>query len=457
MSFALLSSLIAVADARTLAAADRANGELGKKVVERIDMITKTLGFSGTVLVAKDNELVAVLARGMANVEAELNNEHETLFEIASCTKPFTAIAVLQLIEKGRLSLDDSIASLLPNVPDHCKAITVRHLLQHTSGIPGTNTSGRGTRIEDVVPSFLDGGPKQEPGKHHQYWNQGYALLSEIVARRCGMSYTDAIKQNIFKPAGMNSSCFTGDEVDADASVAIGTGNQAPRSALDHPYGSYGFQYRGMGGLVTNVLDLWKFHKALLGGQLLQSESMDEMWKPGPGDYGLGWQTRTAPDGELYFAHGGSVRGFVSNIACYPSVDGAIFVLSNTNDSLALFAVRLQLESLLFDREFNGTLPQPAPDSWGEHLAGGYRDAKNRKLTIDDGAGLLRIDINWFGPVTSGYIGLDDDGDPMLFLPLVKKTGLTFVEDGKLSFGSTSSKNKRVTLEGLDRPLEFRR
>ena len=158
------------------------------------------------MLAAKDGEVQCAIAVGNINANHDAPLETTTLFEIASATKPFAAIAALLLEEQGRLSLDDSISKHLPGIPENCRDITVKHLIEHTSGIPGSNTRGRGDDVAKVIPTFLAGGPKHPPGTHREYWNQGYSLLSEIIARASGQSYVDFTRDAIFEKAGMGHS-----------------------------------------------------------------------------------------------------------------------------------------------------------------------------------------------------------------------------------------------------------
>ena len=116
-------------------------GELGERIVDFVQLAHEDLGFQGVVLAARDGKVIAAVAVGETGSKRNEALTVETLFEIASCTKPFTAVAIMKLAEQGKLTLDDSIAEHLPGVPENCRAITVRHLLQHTSGIPGTNSS----------------------------------------------------------------------------------------------------------------------------------------------------------------------------------------------------------------------------------------------------------------------------------------------------------------------------
>jgi len=155
-------------------AATIAVGERGQRLVE-IARRAESAGFSGAILAAREGEVVAAVGIGHADLRGSQANTPATLFEIASATKSFTAVAVMRLVQEGRLELDDSIAEHLPDVPKDCRTITVRHLLQHTSGIPGSNSQGSGKKLESVLPQFLSGGPRHAPGTHFEYWNQDYA------------------------------------------------------------------------------------------------------------------------------------------------------------------------------------------------------------------------------------------------------------------------------------------
>ena len=434
-------------------------GEQGGAIQNYVDQVHEQLGFSGVVLAAREGKIVAVVARGKSqNGSKDDRLTNETLFEIASCTKPFTALAIMQLAENGKLSLSDSISQHLPDVPSNCHAITIRHLLSHTSGIPGTNTRGTGDDVSKVLPTFLQGGPKHEPGSHFEYWNQGYALLSEIIALASGQTYTDYVREHIFNPSGMGSSSFTGDPPRPELNVAIGTSTWGgPRSALDHPYGSYGFQYRGMGGLVSNVGDLWKWDRALNNGNLVDPASLREMVSPGIGGYGLGWFTQQDLDGEPCHRHGGSVRGFLAEIRRYPSIDGSIIILANQDPSLSFSVMKTGVEQILFDRKLEIQFPNAPSREWVQAVTGDYQDAKRRRLSIKESNGLPTLRINWGGPVTAGYLGLDDSSKPHLYLFQMAGGKPKFRDDGELEFAVRDEKAESVSLLITNPKLTFKR
>ncbi|MEO1616198.1 MAG: serine hydrolase domain-containing protein [Planctomycetota bacterium] len=452
----LLATLLSSGRHVALADDDEANASTGERIEAFVDLVHERIGFSGVVLAGRDGEIVSVIARGNANADEALNTN--SLFEIASCTKPFTAVAVLRLAEQGKLDLDDSLSKHLPGVPENCKAITIQHLLNHTSGIPGSNTRGSGDDLSAVLPTFLDGGSRSRPGLQHEYWNQGYSLLSEVIARANGTTYTETMRELVFEPSQMDASCFTGDSAPRGFSIATGRSSMGPsRSALEHPYGSYGFQYRGMGGLVTNVHDLWKWDRALADRSLLSPSSVNEMITPGPGDYGLGWQLSKSPDGSPSHGHRGRVRGFLAQVQRYPSVDGAIFVLVNDDRSSTFSVIAQGVEQILFGEEPKLEFPGELDPKRIDAIAGTYVDSQMRKLVVEDVAGLPELRIEWGGPVTRGYLGLEPDGKPHLYLLSLVDGSAKFKNDGPLKIEMKNERAKSISLEVLNPPLVFKR
>ncbi len=408
--------------------ANFAASETGRKIIQ-LAQAYESAGFRGAVLAARDGQVVAAVGVGHADLKGEQPIVPSTLFEIASITKPFTAVEAMRLAADGKLDLDASISDYLPGVPDECKPITVRHLLQHTSGIPGTNSQGSGDDLAAVLPVFLKGGPQREPGTHWEYWNQGYALLSAIIARVSGESCVDYCRRAVFEPAGMAHSCFTGDAPPPGVNVAVGTsGYGEPRSALEHPYGSYGYQYRGMGGLVTNVWDLWRWDRALAGETLLSEASKTEMFTPGERSYGLGWFVLTNKAGRLMQSHSGGVRGFACDLRRFPEHEALVVVLS-ARDDVPVWRIAEAVEATLFgDRE---VLLPPAPleSQIASEIAGRYEDERGNVLTVERQDAVTRATVKWqSGPTTRAILGSDDQGG-LVFYEWMSAIGMEIVRD----------------------------
>jgi CubicO group peptidase (beta-lactamase class C family) len=360
-------------------------------VAREMDALLRTYagtGWSGSVLVARGDRPLLATGYGFADFGADRPNDAGTGFEIASLTKSFTAAAILKLEQQGKLDLDDSIAVHLPAVPVHSRAITLRHLLAHTSGIPRTQAGGQGEDLALAVVAYLGPGPLRKPGASFEYWNGGYALLAGVIERASGRSYAQFCREELFAPARMGDTGFTGDADDGRA--AIGTpGEGRPRSAHEHPYGSYGYQYRGMGGIVTTAIDLLKWDRALAGDALLDADHRGALWSPGEGGYALGWFVGRGASGRPAQSHGGAVRGFRAEFRRFPEDDACLAVLANC-ESADPVEIADNLECLLFDRPIAHPLGsrEPLDAEEARACAGAYAGAAGR-LVVRAAPGVL--------------------------------------------------------------------
>ncbi len=352
-------------------------------------------GWSGAVLVAKDGKVVLAQGYGMADREAGRKVGADTLFEIASATKPFTACAIMKLVEQSRLGLDDPISKHLPGVPADKQDITIRHLLTHTSGMPRSAAGGRGEDLDRAVAGYLGVARSRASGAVCEYWNGGYALLAGVVEVASGKSYTEYCEEHIFGPAGMEDTGFAGDTDLDRARQAMGYDeDRAVRLAAEHAYGSYGYQYRGMGGMVTSVNDLWKFIQAWGAGQILSPESVALMETAAIGHQGLGWSVIQTSRNTRQIGHGGDVKGFHTKFYRFPDEGAAVVVLSNVED-VPLHAVSGALEAQLF----GGKGRYPSPPALAElkgrdldKLVGTYRAEKGHgRIKVERQGQVLRI------------------------------------------------------------------
>jgi CubicO group peptidase (beta-lactamase class C family) len=348
-------------------------------------------GFSGSVLVERDGKVLLARGYGLADRAKGVRATEHTVYEIASATKPFTACAILKLAEAGKLSLDDSIGKHLPGVREEKAGITVRHLLAHTSGIPRSAGGGMGMDLEIAVRGYLAGTSARPPGEAFDYWNGGYALLAGIVERVSGTSYMEFCREHLFKPAGLANTGFTGDlELERQA---IGyDGAEPARPAAGHPYGEYGWQYRGMGGIVTSVTELRRFLAAYDEGKILSAESRRLMEEPVTRNYGLGWGMAETKRGTQRIGHGGDVRAFHTSLQRFPAERALVIVLTNV-EQVPAWPIGWNVEAYLFGE----APPYPMPPALAamaeaalEKLAGRYAlDAENGIAVQRSGTGLL--------------------------------------------------------------------
>ncbi len=307
--------------------------------------------FSGTLLIARRDKVLLTLAAGEASKAFHVPNNIDTKFNLGSMNKMFTSTAIVQLAEKGKLSLDDPISkyideSWLPK--DVTDKITVRHLLTHSSGLGSyfNETYMKSSRdlfrkLDDYKPLIKDDRPAFEPGKRFQYSNTGMFLLGVVIEKVTGEDYFDYIRKVIYEPAGMtNSDCY---EMDYPVeNLAIGY-SPDPKS----PYGWQNNLYKHVikggpaGGGFSTVKDLHKFALALLSGKYVSKDSLKAMWTDQLGaDYGYGFGVSEGPAGKVV-GHAGGFDGINSDLSIYVDSGYVVAVMSNTDRGASPVAAKI--------------------------------------------------------------------------------------------------------------------
>jgi D-alanyl-D-alanine carboxypeptidase len=294
--------------------------------------------------IIRNGKVETIRTYGKASLELDTAVTRDTVFELGSLTKQFTAMAVMILLEDGKLGLDDSIASHLPDVPDGWRAITVRHLLTHSSGlqeyltIGGLADQAHALGHREMTRLFATR-IKQEfaPGETWAYSNTGYLLLGDVVERASGQSYWEFLRTRVFAPAGMPA-----------------TRSSEPRAVIRHRASGYGwregaFENRpplsekayAAGAIASTIADMTKWAIALHDGRLISTASRDQIWRPltvsrepiPPFSYGFGWVV-DRERGHRAVLHSGGTPGFSSAIRCYPDEGVAVIVLANHGDRI---------------------------------------------------------------------------------------------------------------------------
>jgi CubicO group peptidase (beta-lactamase class C family) len=295
--------------------------------------------FSGTLLIAKGDKVLLTIAAGEASKAFHVLNNIDTKFNLGSMNKMFTSTAIMQLVEKGKLSLDDPIGkyideSWLPK--DVTAKIKIRHLLTHSSGLgsyfnDAYDNSSRALfrKLDDYKPLIKDDRPSFEPGSQFQYSNTGMFLLGVIIEKITGEDYFDYIRKAIYEPAGMsNTDCY---EMDYPVeNLAIGY-SRDPKS----PYGWQNNLYKHVikggpaGGGFSTVKDLHKFALTLLAGKYVSTESLKDMWTDHlKANYGYGFTISNGVAGKIV-GHSGGFEGINSNLDIYLDSGYIIAVMSN--------------------------------------------------------------------------------------------------------------------------------
>lgn len=300
---------------------------------------TVNLGrFNGYVLVARDGKPVFSQGYGMANFEDDVANSSKTKFRIASVTKTFTAVAIMMLQERGKLSASEPVCKYLRNCAERWKPLTIRHLLSHTSGIPDyiaspdfMRTISMATTPDAIINSVRSGPLQFEPGSGFAYSNSNYIVLGRIIEIVAKQPYAAFIKSNILAPLGMKDTGYD-DNSTLLKHRAIGYLGQ-PGSMISARYMDMSNAYAA-GGLYSTAEDLLRWDQALLTERILKKSSIDEIFTPGKGGVGYGWFVNRQTGG-LVQMQSGLNSGFASAIYRYPEEKVSIILLSNLEDSAA--------------------------------------------------------------------------------------------------------------------------
>jgi CubicO group peptidase (beta-lactamase class C family) len=305
--------------------------------------------FRGVVFVERDGRVLLEKGYGLAVEGWKLPNTPTTKFEIASLTKQFTAAAILQLSESGKLRIDDHVAKFYSQSPASWKDITIQQLLTHTSGLPNNEIKDFKMGIcvpyttEQLIETFRDRPLESQPGTVWHYTNTEYYLLAFIIEKVSGESYGAYLQRHIFMPAGMSDSGF-------EPILAVVPGEAEGYSPegdrLRHrDYFDRSLEI-GAGGIYTTVGDLWRWNEALDSAAILNSESVKQMFTlHPPGNYGYGWFIQTTPP--LKSFHEGNDPGFAAFEARYPQQHALILVLAN-QDNAPVRKMADELENGLF-------------------------------------------------------------------------------------------------------------
>lgn len=291
-----------------------------------------------TVIVVKNGKTLLRKAYGAADIATKTPLTPGTVLRLGSITKQFTAVAILMLMEEGKLALNDPITRFFPDYPTGGKVITIEHLLTHTSGIvsyTGKPDFGDGvTRnlsVAQMIDTFKNDPLEFEPGTQFHYNNSGYFLLGAIIEKASGLSYPRFLEQRIFTPLGMKDTAYEGFERStaprAKGYSAKGTAFEpaAPMS-MSQPYAA--------GALVSTVGDMAKWDAAITAGKLIKPASWKLAFTPyklnpeKSTGYGYGWGVRTF-QGVPAIDHDGGINGFGTYALRLPQQKIFVAVLAN--------------------------------------------------------------------------------------------------------------------------------
>jgi D-alanyl-D-alanine carboxypeptidase len=303
-----------------------------------------------------------IAAFGSADIQGSVPAAPSSAHPIASVTKQFTAAAVMQLVERGRIALDDPLSAYLSDTPSVWRNVTVRHLLNHTSGIvePGDinlvfQTYFQAKTPMDVVAAVkrLAREPVFEPGSHHEYSNFGYLLLGAIIESASGVTYGQYLQANIFEPLGLDDTQFAETFPSSLWPGYVRENGRLVSATPVQPALSF-----SAGGIVSTAADLIAWQQALAGGRVVSPDSYRQMITPtrlaSGEDYPYGF-------GALLVAlhcqdgvrHDGGMPGYETVLLYCPQEDVAIVLMFNSNptDPTAIHGLLTQLSRALLEKD----------------------------------------------------------------------------------------------------------
>ena len=364
----------------------------------------RTIG--AVVGIVKGADTLCLPPYGKANVESDVPMRTDAILPIGSITKQFTAAAILQLRDQGKLGLDDDITKWLPDFDTRGARIPLRRMLDHTSGIPNVMSTAPELRrlrndpnaSRDTIYAIIKRHPPQfAPGTAQMYSNTAYWLLHLVVERASGMTYEQYLERMIFEPLGMESSgmCHGAPNLPRRAAGYAVHNGESRRTPENVPV-----NYLGSGVLCSSAADMVTWLQALHGGRVLSPASYAEMIRPATlADgtvlrYGMGVDVRQDARGNPFIGHAGEITGYAARANRYPEAQMAIVVLMNNSIDSSPTALVDELAGQLLP----GNPPAPRPFAGdAEPLVGTYGGTTGvgpTTIQVARGAEGLTISIN---------------------------------------------------------------
>lgn len=333
----------------------------------RLDSLFATVpDYSGVLLIADKGKVIYHIGFGYVNFETKIPVDTTSLFELASVSKQFTAMVLMMLKEDSKIQYDDPIEKYLPGLP--YSGITIRHLLNHTSGLPDYQQimdehwdKSKVAGNEDIITYLIQYHPDKlaEPGEKYEYSNTGYVLLASIAEKASGKDFVEFCRERIFKPLNMTSTDIRSlNEKAAISNFALGhmfvQEKQRYVRADSFPSSNYTIwlgNRKGPGRISSIASDLLKWDRALYTEKLIKKETLIEAFTPAKlnndsiSNYGFGWDIQSSPLGKVV-RHSGSNPGYKTHIIRYLDADKTVIMFSN-NDHEKFEALLKSIEDWL--------------------------------------------------------------------------------------------------------------
>jgi CubicO group peptidase (beta-lactamase class C family) len=353
------------------------------------------------VIIVRDGQPILRKGYGLANLELQTPVAPEMVFRLGSITKQFTAVAILMLVEAGKVKLSDDITQYLPDYPTHGQKITVEQLLNHTSGIknylevPAWYALWRkDLSLAELIALFQDEPLDFAPGTQWAYSNSGYVLLGAIIEKVSGLRYADFIQQRIFTPLGMTHSTYDYTQRIVPGRVAGYTGGKdgylnAEYLSMSHPYAA--------GALLSSVDDLTKWDAALYTDKLVKQRTLQRAWQgaklPDGEETGYGYGFALANyAGHPIVQHNGGINGFATHSLRLPQDKVFIAILTNCDSCpVSLIDLIFNLAAQVVGKPYREPIAITLPTATLATYEGVYQRSDQRELVIFRAGDQLRL------------------------------------------------------------------
>ena len=329
-----------------------------EKVRQMLDSYNKHGYLNGSILVASKGNILENKGFGYANIEHAIPNSKSTKYRIGSLSKAFTAYAIFQLHDRGKLNINDMISKYIDNYPGG-ENISIYHCLTNTSGIPNytsfqdfwSNTMRLPSSLKQLIDTFKDQPLNFKPGKQFEYSNSGYAVLTAIIEQVSGLSYSNYMREEIFIPFGMNNTgCDDGRKIIPELASGYSLWEEtihAEYTDMSFPLGAY--------GLYSTTEDLYIWDQTLKNSNLLNDNLMSKMFTPHYSSYASGWVVSEILSRKCMH-HFGDLSGYCSSFLRFIDEEVTVIFLSNLNITPVSHLTK-EIAKVVFDEEVN--LPRP--------------------------------------------------------------------------------------------------
>lgn len=343
------------------------------------------------ILMAKNEKVVYEKAFGSANIELNVPMQPDMVFRVGSITKQFTAVGILQLIEQGKISLQDSVQKYIKDFPSKGYAITIENLLTHTSGLidyasmndPDPYIERRDFTGQFIIDYFKKESLQFKPGTKYGYSNSNYALLAYIMEKITGKSYHRYMEEKVIKQAGLTNTYYANEHAIVPKRVTGYTRDRGFYENCEYQTISLGY---GCGDLMSTVADLYKWNNALFAYKLVKKETLEKAFTPYKlndgtmSSYGYGWFI-DKKYGRKCVHHEGQVSGFIAMEKYFPDENIYTAILTNLKsgeDTTDFSDKRFRLFEKVFSLSLGNELPVEiaVSDSILESYVGTYQGDK---------------------------------------------------------------------------------